>query len=432
MSVATRFVLSLTACGVLVGGAWVAPGCQPAETAGPAGQDGGTIVLSADGGVSYCGEGGVFCCAGPGQSPRPNCDDGNEHQCASSTACKIDTDPFDGGPNGCGSTAKTSCEPLATNPASGGVQNFRMRRLIIVAPAKLANPTVQNVVINSGVDMKEPQCGETQSGEFSWLLSFDRDAGTLTTGGAPPCDLPSCDPYTQGYCFMNQELTQPNGQSIQIAPVTVKTVTADGTLQTAPIPELNIPIFFQGSIITLPIMGGSVQGVSITDNGNCIGTVNIDALGADCTDDYQSCSKWLTAGALTGFITLDAANQVQVQTLGVTLCSLLTGDTDGPAQTSPGGPIKSCAVNAAGLVTAKGNYCSKGDAGVPVPGQCEDSYWLAATFAASAVTINDGTGTAYCQGGGTTPEDAGNSNDSGSADAGGDASDAGPGDAAAD
>jgi hypothetical protein len=39
-----------------------------------------------------------------------------------------------------------------------------------------------------------------------------------------------------------------------------------------------------------------------------------------------------------------------------------------------------------------GNYCSS----PPGPGGCDDSFWLAATFAASAVNINSGTGMPGC------------------------------------
>jgi hypothetical protein len=379
--------------------------------------------------VAYCGDAGIKCCANPGQSPSPKCDDGDEALCKSSTTCTSNpgvdllASSFDGGPNGCGSIAPGSCEPLANNPASG-VQNFRMRRLIVVAPSKLASSTVQLGVINLGVDMNEPQCAELQTGNFSWLLSFDTNAHTLKTGGAPPCDLPdtpSCDPYTTGYCFVNKDVTSPAG-SIHVQPITVATTTAaDGTLQTAPIPSLNIPIYFAGSIITLPILGGSLQGVTISDNGNCIGSVNANALAADCSDDYTACSKWLTAGALTGYITLNQANSVQVvQPTHETLCSLLTGDTAGVPQKSPGGvTIQSCQVDANGNVTDQGNYCSKqADGGPPGPGGCNDSFWLAATFAASAVNINDGTGVADCTYTGASGEDSGTPEDSGPSDAG--------------
>jgi hypothetical protein len=435
MSVGTRFVLSLTAVGATGLGVWMAPGCQPAETAGPAAitisDDAGPTV---EGGIAYCGAAGATCCGQTGAPklpagafPNPKCDDGDETQCGTSTSCSIA--PI------CGSTAATSCEPLADNSGQT-TQSFRMRRLILVAPSTLANSTVQQGVIDNGVDMNEPECGEEETGDFSWLLSFDTTNNTLKTGGAPPCDFsdaggtPSCDPFTTGYCFVNKTISSPGG-NIQVGPVTVATMkAADGTIQTAPIPSLNIPIYFQGSIIVLPIQGGSLAGVSITDNGNCIGSVNINALSAACDDQYTGCSKWLTAGALTGYITLNEANNVQVLSLGSTLCSLLTSppDTSGPKQPGPGGAMLSSCQTANGNVVDKGNYCSKlpdGGSG-PATATCADSVWLAATFAASAVHINDGTGVADCTGGGSPPsDDAGSDSGTDAGDSG--IADAGPG-----
>jgi hypothetical protein len=433
MGLAKKVVLSAGLAGTVALGAWLVPACQPAETDGPPGVDSGPPPDVQVGTVSYCGDAGTLCCAQPGQSPNPKCDDGHESQCGSSTSCAIQETPSASMPNGCGSTAPTSCEPLAQNPTSG-VQSFRMRRLIVVAPSALSGPIVQNSVINLGVDMNEPQCGEKQTGNFSWILSFDRDAGTLKTGGAPPCDIPdtpSCDPFTTGYCFVNKTLTTPSGSPIHVQPITTNIVTApDGTLQTAPIPSLNIPIYFQGSIITLPIHGGSLQGVSISADGQCIGTINTNALLADCSDNYTECSKWLTAGALSGYITLNEANQVQVvQPTAQTLCSLLAKDRSGVPQTGPGGvSISTCPTDANGNVTDKGDYCSGLTAGTTQgPGGCKDSFWLAATFAASAVNVNDGANTPDCQGGGS--EDSGAPTDSGGNDSGNDSgpSDAGPG-----
>jgi hypothetical protein len=226
-----------------------------------------------------------------------------------------------------------------------------LRRLILVAPPTLANSTVQQGVIDNGVDMNEPEC------------------------------------------------------------VVATTKAADGTIQTAAVPSLNIPIYFQGSIIVLPIRDATFEGVTISDDGNCIGSVNVNALSAACDDQYTGCSKWLTAGALTGYVTLDQANDVQVLALGSTLCSLLTSppDTSGPLQPGPGGAeLKSCTVDG-GVVVDRGNYCSKlpdGGAG-PATATCADSVWLAATFAASAVHINDGTGVPDCTGGAASPGDAG-------------------------
>jgi hypothetical protein len=409
MSVATKFGLSLTALGAIGLTAVLVPACSSNETtmtvppldSGTTSSSGGTTDGGDGGSGLYCGAAGQPCCAGPGQVPNPKCDDGDESSCATSTTCSISETPSSSQPNGCGSTAATSCEPMASN--TGTTQSFRMRRIILVAPKNLATSAVQVGVVTNGVDLNEPQCGEKGTGDFSWLLSYNTANNTLTTGGAPPCDLtdsPSCDPYTTGYCFVNKTVTSAAG-SIAVAPVTVATSTAsDGTLQTALVSQtLNIPIYYNGSIIILPISNGQISGVTISSSGNCIGSINVNALAADCSDNYENCSKWLTAGSLTGYITLNAANKVEVSLLNKTLCALLTGDSSGPNG--------SCPVDANGNVTDKGNYCSS-----PVgPGGCDDSYWLAATFAASAVNINSGAGVADCSGGGS--DDSGAPTDSG-------------------
>jgi hypothetical protein len=394
----------------------------------------------AEGGAAYCGSAGTACCAGPGQVPDPECDDGNESVCSTTPSACMVSEPQ------CGSTS--TCEPLANN--AGPTKSFRMRWIILIAPPNLATSTVQNLVVNSGVDMYEPQCGNptTGTGEFSWLVSVDRSNNTITTGGAPPCDIPnapnitgtpSCDPFTTGYCFTNKVVG-----TTHIQPVTVPvTQASDGTYYTTlgAIPTLNIPIYFGGgstvapssippSIIILPISNGAITGMKISSDGNCIGSVNTLASEGNCSDDYTACSKWLTAGSLTGYITLKAANGVQISLLNRTLCALLTSDAKGTPL--PNGE-QTCPTDANGNPTDTGDYCSTTNS----PGGCGDSFWLAATFAASAVNINDGTGVPDCLGGGDagTGEDAATRSDGGKdgsapdsgADSGG--ADAGPPDA---
>jgi hypothetical protein len=423
MSVTTRFALTLTTLGALGVGAQFIPACTPTETAGPQGVDSGPVVTG-----SYCGDAGSQCCAAAGQIPNPECDDGTESACPTTpSACKVQEPE-------CGSTS--TCEPLANN--TGTTKDFRMRRIILAAPPALASTTVQNLVVNGGVDMNEPQCGNppTGTGEFSWLISLDTTNNKLKTGGAPPCDIgnspsvtgtPSCDPFTSGYCFVNKTV----GTTL-IQPVTVPVSQAsDGTYFTNPadIPILNIPIYFGSgtaaapssippSIIILPISNGAVTGMKVSTDGNCVGSVNTLASAGDCTDTYVGCSKWLTAGSLTGYITLKAANSVQISLLNRTLCALLTSDESGTPL--PNGEA-TCAVDANGNPTAPGDYCSTTNS----PGGCKDSFWLAATFAASAVTINSGTGVPDCLGG---SEDAGGG-DAGASDSG--AADTGAGDGGA-
>ncbi len=411
MGVSTKFGLSIAALSAIGVSAFLTPACS-SSTSTDTGGDSGTGSSSGSGtgsssgsagqdgsaGTAYCGAVKAKCCASPGQVPNPECDDGDETACATTAStCSVAAS--------CGSTS--TCEPLADN-GTNTTKDFRMRRIILVAPTALANGTVQNLVVNTGVDMAEPQCGNptTGTGDFNWLLSVDTTAKMLTTGGAPPCDTtnsPSCDPFNTGYCFVNK-----NVNGIQVGPVTAAiTKAADGTWFTTPgeIPTLNIPIYFGTpiTIIVLPISNGAITGMKISADGNCIGSVNTKASGADCSDDYTQCSKWLTDGSLSGYITLKAADTVQVSLLNETLCSLLTGDKGGtPVKSATGSSIATCTKDANGNPTAKGNYCSTTNSA----GGCNDSDWIAATFAASAVKINDGTGVADCTGGGAGIADA--------------------------
>jgi hypothetical protein len=175
------------------------------------------------------------------------------------------------------------------------------------------------------------------------------------------------------------------------------------------------------------------MGVTLSPDGNCIGSYNPIGAGAPtagsnpptCNDNNDSeCVRWKTAGSLGGFITLKEAEGVNVKTLGKTLCVLLTKGLS----TTPDG--KNCATNPDGSIVAKGDFCSTTDS----PGGCQDSYWLAATFAASAAKISSGASVPQCNGslldgGVVVPEagtDAGGGGDAGD---GGAPSDAGPSDA---
>ena len=126
------------------------------------------------------------------------------------------------------------------------------------------------------------------------------------------------------------------------------------------------------------------------------------------SDDPSLCSKWNTSGSLGGFITLEEADKVIIKEISSSLCVLLTKTPKDPATLG-------CQRDGAGKLTQKGDYCSTTDS----PGGCQDSFWLAATFAASAAKINDGAGNPNCLG--IAPADAGTD----ASDSGSDASDAG-------
>lgn len=326
--------------------------------------------------------GGGACSASPGVLPAPDCD--NSTETCSGGGCNIDSK--------CGSPQ--TCLPLSDNTGKS-VLDFRMRRLNVAAPAALAQAFVQNTVVTANIDLAgtpaSPTCGDEGQGAFNWLLEVDKNANTLKTGGATP----STDPFGVGYCFYNHTT---NG-GIPVSPATLNIhFESDGnTFHTDPTPKLQVPIFLNGdvnNVIVLPLSQVVMQGVSMTNDGNCIGAFQLASLDSKCgVIDESSCEKWKTAGALGGYITLEDADGVNIDILNESLCVLLTGASKGPDGKCP---------RSGGQLTNKGDFCSTTDSA----GGCQDSYWLAATFAAAAVKINDGSSTPECQAGGG-PTDAG-------------------------
>ncbi len=337
--------------------------------------------------------GGGACSANPGELPAADCDN-SQKSCTLVPGCSIDEAR-------CGSTA--TCLPLGDNKGKD-VLDLRIRRLNIAAPSALAGDFIQNTVVNSGIDLAQPACAENGKGLFTWILRVDKNAGTLVTGGAPP----ATDPLGQGFCFASFEL---GGTKVQ--PITAKIELTGDTFKTVERQNVNIPIFLSEqleSAIILPIRDARIENVTISQDGNCIGAFNVAALDPSCTEDRTLCPKWTTAGALGGFITLEEADAVKIRDLGdKSLCAFLATDS---------GLV--CARDAQGKIVYKGDYCSTDKS----PGSCQDSVWLAATFAASAAKIFDGKDIVEgCSGAITSPVDGG------SPDA---ESDAGGNDAAAD
>jgi hypothetical protein len=77
--------------------------------------------------------------------------------------------------------------------------------------------------------------------------------------------------------------------------------------------------------VVLPLSKSKVTGVTLSPDGNCIGSYNPDGVLAPstsntCADqDPASCQRWHTAGSLGGYITLQEADGVLVVDLGKTL-----------------------------------------------------------------------------------------------------------------
>lgn len=333
--------------------------------------------------------GGGACEAAPGEIPAADCDNSLK-SCTPAPGCTIDE-------GRCGS--KTTCLPIGDNRGKD-LLDFRIRRLNIATPPALAGSFIQNTVVNLNIDLNEKSCAELGKGLFTWLLRVDRKNSEILTGGAPP----SSDPLGTGFCFARFDL---NGQRVE--PFVAKVAFEGDKFTALEARDIKIPIFLTdelASAILLPISNALLKDVSISEEGNCIGHFRESALDPACVEARELCTKWTTAGALGGFITLEEADTVKIRELdNKSLCSFLASET----------PL-TCSRDASGKILYKGDYCSTTKA----PGGCQDSVWLAATFAASAAKIFDGAGTVEgCSGASTG--DAGTGDASVPADGGADA-----------
>jgi hypothetical protein len=351
--------------------------------------DGGSDTVQTDGG----------CSAAPGTFPQASCDN-SSHTCEPQAGCTIDETVC----GSAGTATAPSCLPIGDNKGKQ-VLDYRLRRLNIVSPPALAKQFVQSTVVTTNIDLNAKQCGELGKGLFNWLLRLDRTSNTLITGGAPPPD----DALGKGFCLA--QFTTVDG--INIAPIQTAVEFTGDTFKTKDKLKLNIPIFLSpdvSSAVVLPISDIQLTDVTVSADSNCIGSFNKASLDSQCYDDPSSCYKWNTAGALGGYITIKEADNVNIKDLNQSLCAFLTGQKD-PA-------TNKCLRDGSGNLPATGDYCSTTKAA----GGCKDSFWLAATFAASAAKIFDGKGSVAACSGAAITADAGS--DAGK-DAGADAGDGG-------
>lgn len=334
------------------------------------------------------GTGGA-CEAKPGEVPKPDCDNSSNTCTGAPGACTIDEGK-------CGS--KSTCLPLSDN-AGKDVLDLRIRRLNIAAPPALSTDFIQNTVVTLNIDLAERNCGEQGKGLFTWLMRVDKKNNTILTGGSPP----SRDVFNEGFCFARFDLG-----ANKVEPITSAISFTGDTFRSTDLRKVNIPIFIDSTgdnVILLPITDVRLEGVTLSENGNCIGRFRENALDDACFEDKSICPRWQTSGSLGGYITLEEADGVLIRDLNnKSLCALLGAETD----------VK-CA-REGGKIKYQGDYCST----TKTAGGCADSVWLAATFAASAAKIFDGNGTIPKCSGAKTETDAGadSGTDSGPSDAG--------------
>lgn len=293
----------------------------------------------------------------------------NVGECVPTAAeCYVD------GPTGPGA----ECLAKVDNSESD-VWTGRFSFLKINKPAALANQIVQDAVINKGISLHQEACKENGDGTFSWLLEFNPATGKLKTGGGDPVTDPKA-----GGCFVSIPNANP---ALAVTPVEVDVdVDAQGKFA-ANIDSVVVPIFLdvdKSSVILLPLHAIAFDGQFSTDH-NCIGRYNGDKFTKSnlCQPDATlDETNWTTGGNLQGYITIEEAEAVYIDTLSVSLCAQVAG------KDWKGKPTGTCSETEAWKAGERpaGDWCSETNSAAT--DTCKDAWQLQGGFAASAIKIN--------------------------------------------
>lgn len=341
----TRFLWAAATAAVIgCGGVTEIPGGDGGQNGGPTGGGGGS---GGSGGATTTSTPtfppGVCAGVDPGIPPSP---------CTPlSPKCNLDTNPC-----------------LALHEMAAAPQfDLRVARFDVLAPPGLANPVTAPLLASAAVP-SAPECHQGGDGLFSWILSFDSDAGTFTTGTA----LPQEDMFVP---FTMANLTLEGEDSpISVAPAQGPlSLDASCGFSAGPV-DVNLFVFIDptGSGVLLPFRQLQVSGV-VSQGHNCIGTY------IDNGCEPGSGSSFEPGAKATALISLADADNFVVSPLAQSVCVLLTSDP------GDGGLPKRCAKDANGAILAKGDACLA--TGGPATPDCADALFFEADLAANAVLV---------------------------------------------
>jgi hypothetical protein len=248
---------------------------------------------------------------------------------------------------------------------------LRIGQITFAQPMVFATGLVGNTLANS-LQMNLGQCNLQGSGTFSWLLEYDTNTQVLKTGGAKPAADPSV-----GYCFVDEMVS-----GLQISPVSVNASLSVGQLS-ANVGDLIMPMYLDsmGTSSILPLHQVGLSGTLSPDN-NCIGKYNSDTLDPanNCLADPPNTLTFTNAGTIDGYITLEDADAVIIDSLSQSLCVLLSGD---PVLYGDGMSPTKCKRDAMQEIVYHGDWCASTN--MAATAACYDSARFKGDFAASAV-----------------------------------------------
>jgi hypothetical protein len=267
---------------------------------------------------------------------------------------------------------------LALNdPPEGATFALRMSQITFAQPSIFERPGTVSVIVPHLVRPARDGCHLDGQGSFSWLLRFDLDAGTLTTGGAPP----PADPDAP-YAFL-QGAVDDHGVKRFITPAGAKLELAPPCAFSATVSELVLPMFtdVEGTkVVFIPLHQVHLQG-SLSDDHRCIGAYEPRALDRTCCADFGDRDAFHEGGTVDGYFLLEEADTFNAGIYDASLCVFLA---DSLAAFSDGAvPFERCKRDAQGKIVFQGDWCSATNA--PATADCADALRFAATFAASGV-----------------------------------------------
>jgi hypothetical protein len=308
----------------------------------------------------------------------PACGGGDSGDGGGSTASCVPTSPD------CYVTDKSGpgAECLAKFDNTGQTKWMgRITDIDVQGPAALTNSFIQKDVIDKGISLNQPKtCYEGGLGTFDWMFEIDSTTSTIHTGGG----LPVTDPKAGG-CYVHIP------GALEIKPIDAPiTIDPDGKTFHASGIDVNVPIFATATDtsnpIILPLHEVKLDAVFNDDSHNCIGRFNGPELDPvnNCQPDTSSIPPqraWTTGAQLSGYIRVDEADQVFIDTANETLCALLAGISfkgpDGHCQTS---------TKWTNGDRPAGDWCA--GTNQAADSSCSDAWELKGNFAVAAFKVN--------------------------------------------
>ncbi len=353
-----RWASFLGLCAALVAGA--CGGDDAGEGNGGAGAQGGSSGSGGSGGSSASGGSGGI----------------SNHPCQpSADECYV------AGKSGPGA----ACLARHDN-SEGDVVTLRVSQLELSSPAALRQPFLQNSVITPKITPDAPGCFQFGHSQFNILFAWNTSTLKVTQGAAPPQAL--IGPMSDGSCYA--DFTDP-ASGAKIQPVEADFVIEDGAYR-AVFPEVAVPIYLEdahSNYALLPLHELEVT-ARLSADRSCVGRYVPENL-----DETQTCAAkegqfaYENGGSYRGYVTVEEADRVDIDSLRYSLCVLLSGNVK-RWQNKPAGESIGRCVGSTGYVEEggypKGNWCA--GTNQPATDSCHDAWLIESHYAAAGVKIN--------------------------------------------